>query len=346
MRLLKAGLLYADQCLLCSRKTGLVLNTLKLGSLSDAGKLDFLEEVVPLLDPDDVAALDAVRTMRSVLKAKHHPMKAVFTLQLRKAWRGIRDKVDQIAHQAGLEGILDAVRLGLVEIHRFENWEHTDALVAEYFAVVSGAIADGTTYPLFDDRTGALVEAAVRDGVVYVPATGTRRSAEAGLAAGLLGRLPMFEDASVEQVLDIRRELERPLLRFRSAIMSFADQVRTAQWEEGFSEDVARTFHRDVRPAVLDIEEAVRSNKYLAELTKKLIDKPFVIPASASLFFVLDRLSALPDRVSQALAASIPPAAGAAGLAYSAWRDWRDKQDYVERQQLFFYYRVGARLAR
>jgi len=346
MHLLKAGLLYADRCLLCSLKTGLVLHTLGIGSLGDMQKLDFLEEIVPLLDPEDTAALDGIGMMRSVLKAKHHPMKALFTLQLRKAWRGIKDKVKQIAEQAGMGGILEAVESGLVAIHRFQNWEDTDALVGEYFAVISGAIADGHTYPLFDDRTGELIEAAVRDGAVCVQAPGARRSAEAGMAAGLLELLPMFEEASVDQVLDIRRELERPLLRFRSAIMGFADQMQSAQWEEGFSQGVTRAFHRDVRPAVLDIEEEVRSNKYLSELTKKLVDRPFVIPASASLSLVIDKLAALPDRASQALATSIPPAVGAAGLAYSAWREYQDMRSRTERQQLYFYYRAGTRLAK
>src|SRR5690606_16408778 len=78
---------------------------------------------------------------------------------------------------------------------------------------------------------------------------------------------------------------ENPLLRFRAALMKYSDQVSTAPWDRDFPLEAEALFHRDVRPAVLAIEEAVRAKSYLQRLVSRYSKDPkaFLTPAAASL---------------------------------------------------------------
>jgi hypothetical protein len=157
----------------------------------------------------------------------------------------------------------------------------------------------------------------------------------------LFERLPLFDQATVNEILDIRRELETPLTRFRSSIIRFSDSIRTAAWDEDFSFEADQIFQRDVQPAVLDLEEAVKTNKYLIALLRKVVDKPLTIPSASALGILMSKLSALPDIASQAFGL-----ASASGLlAYDAYKDWLKDKRKIEENQLYFYYKAGTLLS-
>jgi hypothetical protein len=99
--------------------------------------------------------------------------------------------------------------------------EH-DEWMMEYVGVIANSVSDASTYPLFDELMSRLIGSGIRAGFFTVSESGTIRGKEAGLAAELFKRLPLFEEASIDEILDIRRELERPLVRFRSAMIGFS----------------------------------------------------------------------------------------------------------------------------
>ena len=87
--------------------------------------------------------------------------------------------------------------------------------------------------------------------VVYprrLPARG--RVSPRGRLLGLLRRLPLFEDAPVDEILSIRRELDGSLIRFRDAVARFSDGMRAAGWDPEFVDDAEDVFVREVEPAV------------------------------------------------------------------------------------------------
>ncbi len=96
-----------------------------------------------------------------------------------------------------------------------------------------------------------------------------------------------------------------------------------------------------MQPAVLDLEEAVKTNKYLIALLRKLADKPLIIPGASALGILMSKLSALPDIASQAFGV-----ASASGLlAYDAYKDWLNDRRRIEDNQLYFYYKAGTLLS-
>lgn len=111
------------------------------------------------------------------------------------------------------------------------------------------------TFPLFDDEAGDLLRAMVAEGKVADPHR--PRAAEAGIAGRLIGQLEAFPDAEMDVVLDVRRQLQTPLIRFRAALADAGSQFATAGWDEAFAREVDDLYRREVAPALLDVREAI-----------------------------------------------------------------------------------------
>jgi hypothetical protein len=213
-------------------------------------------------------------------------------------------------------------------------------LAKEYVEAVSATVTDASTYPLFDEVTGDLIRDSIREGLIPVSDNAVVRSKETGLAADLLKRLPLFDEASIEEILDIRRELQRPLVRFRGAMISFSEGIKNAAWDENFSFDAERVFNKDVAPVILDIEDEVKANPYLIELARNWINKSLLVAGGSALAVTLSNLS-LPSIAALSIGAIVNTAI----TIRDTNKEWSKNQRAVEKNSLFFYYRAGKLLS-
>ncbi len=123
-------------------------------------------------------------------------------------------------------------------------------------------------------------------------------------------RLPLFDAASVGEILDISREFDRPLVRFRGAVMEFSEGMRASGWDPDFAGDAEAILVREVAPAVQEIEDTVRDNNLLAELWPRLTP-PQDWGAGATIGMVAYNLASLPEIASLAVAGGVGFAAAA-----------------------------------
>ena len=145
------------------------------------------------------------------------------------------------------------------------------SLVTAIFEQVRGAVEDGSTYPLFDDLTGDFVAEAIRCGLIRYSEGNAARGRHGGLSGDLLQRLPLFEKATLAEALGVRRELERLLRGFRVAVSDFSKQIRSAAWDPSIAEEADALFREKVQPEVERIEHAVRENRSLEELPRRVV---------------------------------------------------------------------------
>ena len=204
----------------------------------------------------------------------------------------------------------------------------------EFYGQASAAVGDGKTYPLFDAPTARFVAAAEGLGFSEVSEAAAGRGRHAGLAGDLLRRLPLFEKASVSEILDIRRDLRVPLLGFRQKVRDFAWEVRSAAWQEGFAEEADALFRERVEPEVERIEHAVRENSSYAELGRRVLRHGATGLAGG----FLASASSLADVSVAALLG------GAGGPMVRALLDKHRRLRELEENQLYFYYAAGETL--
>ena len=350
LRLLKAALLYADRIRLCSFTSAAFHSLDNLPSVSIEERVRIVLPFVKAagMSPEHVEVMQKIpeimaiprRRLRQMPKKLQDELKQIRTA-LAKMWPEIRSKLEVLAEEGQLQELETAVESGMVELYQFKHFGVDDALVLEYFETVADAVSSGETYPLFDDTTGGLIGSAIREQKLQTTEGAMNRARHLALAGDLLQRLPVFDLASVGEVIDIRRALDIPLVRFRGAIIKFALSIENAPWDADFAHDAENVFRSEIEPAILDIEESIRSNTYLRELTHKLATKTIVVGSESAFGLLLSSFSDLPKMV----AASLGIAVGIATIAWDTARERSNRLKEIERNQLYFYYRSGQVLS-
>jgi hypothetical protein len=196
-------------------------------------------------------------------------------------------------------------------------------------------LSAGKDYLIFDEAIASLTEAAIREGL-FSPAKGPAgRCAQAMAASGLIGRLPTFPDATVDEVLDIRRELAPCLTQFRGAMVTISKNFASAAWESGFEDELQDAWVETVHPAIEAIEASVRDNHSLLSLSAGITGTakaawPGLAILAAGLLRHTDVLQALGGAGALAGAAPI----------LQALRDRQDARDSIRMQPFCFLYRA------
>jgi integrase len=286
LALAKATLLYADHVKLCSVGSSVLSGIAEYAEAPTEKRarlvVKFLPELQPSFTPDEIHFFEAVvglrgraekrrinqRTRREILNMVAEQQAELDTMVLEQ-------------HKAaGIHGFREAVKSGRLEVHPFRETS-AEAIVEamlrgggnllygidlldvleEYIDQVSGAVADGSTYPVFDDLTGDFVAEAVRAGLITATETGADGNRYGGISSDLLRRLPLFEMVSLSDVMDIRRELEGSLRGFRLAIASFSGEIRSVAWDPGFPDEADALLRDDLVPRNVASGERVRSSR-------------------------------------------------------------------------------------
>jgi hypothetical protein len=203
-----------------------------------------LRALYPIVEPDAgpavFEALDQLMGLRKRRRRTREQLQLVLRLEqmLKREWRGIEETAAQMLDQAGAHELIPAMRSGLLELHPLVEADSdmsTDSIVGGLVARAGEVLANGATYPLLDDALGDLVRAALSEGLFEVLPRAGVHARQAGAAAGFFEMLPSFPLAHIDEVLDIRKELEGPLTRFRGALAELTTSMEAAAHDEAFA---------------------------------------------------------------------------------------------------------------
>ncbi|MHB0876886.1 MAG: hypothetical protein ACYC5O_12680 [Anaerolineae bacterium] len=161
------------------------------------------------------------------------------------------------------------------------------------------------------------------------------------IADQMFRRLPLFEEATFDEIRDIRQELAPYLANFRRGLSEVSQQVRTQPWDEDFPHEVECELTTRLLPEVAALEETVEANSYLRRLLRKAAREPLVLPASSALGMLVSSATDV-----SAVAAQVAGAVAGCGLlAYEAYEQWKEDKRKAQGNVFFLYYRVGKLLA-
>lgn len=358
--LLKAALLYADKVKLCSLGTSLIVPLAQIKDLTKNEKIEVagmmfqafaessedesirqMSSTIPML-----VEMQKRRKVKGEIKQRVTPDVYLAIHKLDKAFQQFIGGMDS-AVDSGINNITGGIRLNeletalksdLIELESIDS--NSDHVVEDFFNIVTNAINSDQTYPLFDSPTSNFVSLAIKEGRIEVPDISVARSRGVGLSADLLSRLPLFDVASVDEIIDIRQELGEPLVRFRSAMIEFSDEIKSSAWDKDFPLECESIFLKRVEPAILDIEEAVKANRRLHVYLETFVNEKGFITAS-SLGLLLASANNLVDTASQFIPMALVPATT---IVVKSEMEHRNKAQEIEQNQLYFYYKSGELL--
>ncbi len=130
-------------------------------------------------------------------------------------------------------------------------------------------LSDPDYVVLRDDRLSGIVAHLIAQGRVTPTAQDIAGSSEAVLGAGLIARLPSFTEIPMNEVLDLRRDLEGPLVRYRSAVAGLRSQ-ELDPYSPARDEIIDLVWRQHVAPALLEIEEDLKEHGLIRELARSL----------------------------------------------------------------------------
>ena len=274
IKLIKAAVLYADYVNLFNPVASIIVSLEIVKNLSFDEKIILASELLKVMDKDNTNySNDLINTYLTLKKIKHkNKQQLQFYLKLESSINEIAKVALKFSSEKGGNELNKLIENERLEIRYFDSYliandkDFDNYFKEEYLKNLKQILTDGNNYPLFDDGISGLVNAAIKEGVIDVSSRNIITGKRAGLATGVLLYLPNFEKASVDEIIDIRKELEKPLIFFRSTIIEVTEKIKSEQWTDEFSYEVEDFVNSRVKPALLEIEQQIRENSYLRRL--------------------------------------------------------------------------------
>lgn len=356
LQYIKSALLYADQVTLISPMaylyTQLSMNGSKLDEKALIRLLNFILPMCREKSPETFRqGQEVVGQLSSIILSKRYkaiPM--IHKIEMRKMLAGFSQELDTtLLKMVGdtqaneLKGLIQSKKLIL------KKFEHSladvDGCVSEYFGMLKASVR--SSFPLFDEMSNDLMVAAVKSRIICLSDTDRRKITHAGVSDNFIHRLPSFEEASLDEILDIRQELNGPLIRFRGKMLDYSDSVQFLPWDEDFEEECSLLFEKEVAPAMLEIDELTKENGFIKNLSKSLITDGEFLKSTGGLVVGMAAagvISSFSQAISTDTAILTAGGAWATQKIAMTYEEYSKQKKAISKKDLFFYYQAGKLL--
>jgi len=298
INLIKTAILYGDKVLLIS------IIPILFNSFLNLVEQFYRDEEIKQKIIDNVELDELSKSLLSTIEGKAE----------------LKSKIEEVKPKIGINKLELAIKSRILDVYTFGKSKIPEE-----------------TYPLLDEDILNLVKVERKDEKLIILDVDSEKIKQIGFVFDIFQRLPNFENATIDEILDIRKTLDKPLIRFRSAIIGMSDYIRYTPWDKGFYYDIEKMFYQRIEPAVLEIGEECNSNKYLTKLLNMIVKRPWEIPAGGIGGVIISKLAEISNISATAIGLSI----GTGTIAFNALNEWKEKTKEIEKNQMFFYYKTG-----
>jgi len=346
IQMLKTALIYADKTRLYSLSANFLLLFLGITNFNFAQKVEMLKQLIPTFNLSlyDLNNFNTVFSSFSNLNKKRHKnfqemhFLQILQSQIENAWNEFTPKIFEFLESSGLAKLSLAYEKGLVEIYGFKELNNTNLMIQEYVDEIVKTTKDNGTFPFLDELSADIIKAKISENSDKLSKSSVERIRHTGIISQLMNRLPCFEVASLDEIIDIRSALSKHLIRFRTIIFEFSDEIELNIWDDEFEYEVNKKYFQKIEPVILEIEEAIEENTYLKTIISKAIEQKVITSPLIGL-----SITGL-NNFQSFLPAALGVVTGLAQLAITTNLEVKRKNKQIEGNQLFFYYKAGKLL--
>lgn len=348
--LIKSCLLYADKISVCSPLGNLFIS---LNTIREHATNTTFEEKIKVFDNilkhnfarSEVAIfLDSINQFKNV---KHKTKELIIAKkklekEIERVWNEFRNKNFEFIEGDNINLILSLFEKKILGYYFFEikNTENTrEELAFQFEKYLTQSIFDPYSHVLLDDFSGKFISELHSSGNHIISEIDKKRANEVALASNLFERLPSFDLATIDELLDIKKELNKYLVDFRSGIIKLNENINSSQWDIDFKKEVEYLFRKEIEPSILGVEEEIKSNNYLSKLMSRIADKPFELSVPLFGFGVAGKVANI-DLLSYIFDAVL-----LGTNFYKVYKEYEEEKRNTEHNQFFFYYKAGKMLS-
>lgn len=363
VELVKAAVLYADTVEVLSPRQQLVRGIVQMTTgdgrqlaqlmsyLDDAQWRQFAPDVEPtrarlvvdLLQSD----LQRLRDATAPGSSRRASVERLTTVHesMHLQMQGLKERAERLREESGAAELEFALADRRVRYNDLPLTSEEDAFQEAFAAEVRRYLQDPKTLVLLDPDTAGLVRKLIKEGAVRPPTRVLTNAAEALLGAGFLTKLPAFPHASMQQVLELRRDLDAPLGRYRRQAAALREHLTVDPFDDAAAGEVHHLWRTDVGPALADLRQAMADHSLARELLRGLAAdlgqfvKGTLLPG-AGLTVAAASVTDVATAVAVGLPAVVAPVAARAAQSYVSHRsDGRAAN-------LYYLYETDRRLQR
>jgi hypothetical protein len=375
--LVKPAILYADRVTVYSPAAWMLTSVAEFAAMTDPRKqaatmLEIIRDA-PSLAPEILLDEAKVRQFIDFLQVDPRRLvgrREVYELETHFAQLSttFRDQMPEIlrvvAKSTGAEELLTAVDADAVAVANItpaspstviancvkaatgddQTAASTDDLIEGYTAKIIEILVGTDSFPLLDGRSSDLARGLEAAAAFNSSDLVIKRRVEVSAAAQFMGFLPYFPDLPMDEVLDLRRELRAPLVRFRAAMVGLSSEFRLRSLDDGFAAEVADSWRSTVAPALADIREALAEHGLLREVASVALGDPrrLAFEAGGVLAAGAADIGSLSRLLMTGVAASIP----VVDVVGRALQNVRESRAEIRRNGFYFLHRLGAEAER
>ena len=173
-------------------------------------------------------------------------------------------------------------------------------------------------------------------------------------------RLPTLESASIDQLLDFKKEMQGPLNSFRKAIYIFSESVNSHPWDKDFEYDCLKIYSKEIAPVVEELNTLASQTSVLKNMGRRVLkDEDFrrntawmvgglavKLSSSSNLFGALESIYKL--IVSMSMIVIAPKAYSAFMKTMNIRADAKDDIESIKKEMksnsIYYYYKAYSGL--
>lgn len=362
--IVKAALLYADHVTLTSPKAALLQAAFDLLDGPERVRQDrLLELAAALMDPHSAALM---ATLKGRPGRPRTPAQIALDQQMRAHLRPHLGEVEKVidgfrsapgvsdVRRAQAAGALSLNTLGLQPVPTIidslmlasgdrkrgqSRIDIADRLLKEITRSVAPA---ATSYPMFDEQAGGLLGSMIEEGML--PGVDLKPATHAHLAGHLIGSLEAFPDAEVDEILDVRRALADPLIRFRGAVTAMTRDLDSTPLDARFAHSADEVYRERVAPELLALEESFREGRVREQLGRQVTAGAGLPGLKRAVAMGFAAYAVLPEITVMAGAAGIGVADAMSDLAAAILKRRQELAGQRRTNKFLFLYEAGRRL--
>lgn len=343
LRLVKIALLYGDVVNLHSPKSEMLL--IASEALTKNPTRANIERMARIVGPDQRAQFyraaeligeveEKAKEIKTFPRAKRRAQEKKIEAFMRRAMLKLRAETISTLRPMGFLEFEKLIRLGVLNIEKYESHMSNDNFAEKFTEGVFRIIANNNNFPLLDSEMSQLINLYIKETHAEISRLRKERAAQVQLSAEFISRLPHFEQATVDEIIDIRRMLERPLAKFRSAMVDFSKNIQASAWDADFTFEADELYISKVAPAIGEIEESISSNR----IVQNIYQKALINTATAGTLTLAVSNWILPDDLNK----SVSNLTGAAlGLGSVALGEYFQERRKAEQNQMYFLYKAN-----
>ncbi len=289
LKLIKSSLLYADEIEIIGMAEYAIYKFLPkccLGTKDIEGIVHNLSLLLNAFDNEEAKGMakqlgkvrEELAPYMPYLKKKKNRSRQEIIAQIKcqqfeKQIRGsLNDSLRELLSSGGINEIQKLIDREVVSVYDYSyNGFSLDELAGGYFANLLGTIKHRGAYPLFDSVSSDIVSAVIKNEIIDFSKTDRELIRHAGVANSILSTLPTLETASIDEILDFKKELKEPLDNFRMAIYSFSQQITSMPWDDDFKYECIKLYDTEVVPRVNEINELSSETSVLKNFGKMVL---------------------------------------------------------------------------